>query len=993
MLSDPLDGFEHLSQEVQARIDTLCDAFEARLKARGNAKIEEFLEQIDEPSRVHLQRELKAVEWQCRQDVTPLIAMDGELELNSTCVHQLNTFVQTATSPLGAGSEVGRFRIVRQLGKGGMGVVYEAVDTSLGRSVALKVLPPHVAQDSTLAARLAQEARILASLNHPNIATLYSFEEVDGQHLCVMEHVAGITLAERLRRGRLKPDEALPLFRQLSDALECAHAQGVVHRDLKPTNLMITSDGQLKVLDFGLAVSSWIRDEQANGEHQREYADAPRFLAGTIPYMSPEQVLGRPVDKRTDVWAYGCCLYEALTGERAFPGSKASDIATSILERAPDLTRIPDDVPRDMRFALYRCLRKDLEKRVRDIADAWIDDDQIDEFLRKTETSPRLWRRAGLYLSWLLAAACMTMVAALLLGRPRNEDASSRSYEISVPYDEPIILGSSSPLGIPEGSIDISSDGHTIAFAGRDRNGTKLFVTSDFNTTALNGTDGAYAPFFSPDGRSIGFFADGRLKCVSLDGGQPVDLCEVMFPLGATWSEDGQIYFADSFGERLMRVSKSGGSVSQVAGIDDKMVLRCLAYLPNSNGLLAFCDRRGIVHISPNSGKTTLIWPLKDAAQARYVEGGYLAFSQPGRLMAAPLDLDRLEFTSDPELVLDDLKTELDGDGQYAVAREDGTLVYIPGKPRRSSVLVRITADQLRSNDSNAVHANLLSESFPVEAHGTFALSPNGRRLAIEICREDDQVWIYDLATERRTRLTSKGTNRYPVWSPDGRWVAFSSNRSGAFNIYRKRADDDSQPAERIAPSEHDQFAYSWSSSGLAYREKTPAGQVARIVTIDEDGPNDLRPAKAGIYFAQTRFSPRGDLLTYTAFGRRNGFQVFLQRYSESRDRWPISSGPGGEEGVWSKSGDDVYYRRGQSWMAVSVDWNDGDSRPTIGDSRLLFSGYPGEFLNVPGVSYGVTPEGDFILLKSLQDPTPTKLRVILKWTADLKSLFPNSEH
>jgi len=474
--------------------------------------------------------------------------------------------IETPFPQFGPGASLaGRYEIIREIGKGGMGEVYLAEDTNLKRQVAIKVLPLQFALDKDWLARFEREARLLAALNHPNIATIHGLEKSDGQQFLVMELVEGDTLAERIKKGPLPVDEALELCRQIAEGLESAHEKGIIHRDLKPANVKVTPEGKVKILDFGLAKAFLNQLGESDLSKSPAITDEmtrPGVILGTAAYMSPEQAKGKSLDKRTDIWAFGCILYECLTGKRAFKGETISEILASILKDEPDWNVLPDTTPMKVQELVNRCLVKDPRNRRHDIAEARIDIQDIvtgspAEIAPAARPEPR-WR----YLFWATLGLVLILFCVMLWSPWRTSKSPEQllsRFTINLPPNE--------TLGYEVGSsVVLSPDGTHLIYVSQKEDTTQLYLRPihDFEAKPITDTEGAKGPFFSPDGKWVAFYADGKLKKVSLLGGTPQIICDAKSGLGGTWSEDDTIYFGDWYKASLMRVSAAGGTAERL---------------------------------------------------------------------------------------------------------------------------------------------------------------------------------------------------------------------------------------------------------------------------------------------------------------------------------------------------------------------------------------------------------------------------------------------
>ena len=874
------------------------------------------------------------------------------------------------------GTSLGPYRIVTLLGAGGMGQVYKAVDTNLHREVAIKVLPAELSGSADRLARLRGEARALAALSHPNIAAVHSLEEADGVRFVVMELIEGQNLATLLRRGGLGLPAALETCRQIAEGLEAAHRKGIIHRDLKPSNVMVSRDNTVKLVDFGLAKTLPLPDVEtlaADGTHSSD-STAPGTVLGTAPYMSPEQVRSQPVDERTDVWAFGCVLYEVLTGERAFAARTTVDTAARILESEPDWDRLPPSTPPVVHMLQRRCLDKSVRHRLQDIGDARVIleealRERIDESGRRTGVVPA--RRFGLlsplWLASLLAAAGL---AVALWGRlePDRQMPAMRTVEVSLPAGQKLV-----------GPPAFSPDGLRLVFAAAaqapslDANlapaeesaDASLYVRSTVTgeTTPLARTAGASFPFFSPDGEWVGFFAGGELKKVPVRGGEPVALCEVRGASRAAWGPDNRIFFSPSTSKTLAWVSALGGPPEALPAPEGAPVgLDSPEVLPSGDVLLrVFAGRESPIGIlSLATGK--LVTLRERGIEPRYVPSGHIVYIRGGGLMAVPFDLAKLRVTGPETQVVPNVV-------QYAVS-SDGSLAYMEGDPAQQKILVAV--------DRQGIETPL---PLPAARYGSFQLSPDGTRLAAEVEGATMDIWVYDLAHGTRVRLTQQGNNGGPTWTPDGERVVFCSDRGNSFALYSAKADGSSEaqrlPGTRI-PAWH---AWSPDARYLAITDVSlgqpdiwilPVGEGAKATPLRNSGSSEWGAT----------FSPDGRWIAY-ASDESGRFEVYLEPAPGHDGARHRVSSAGGEEPRWPRKGGELFYRSGRKWMVVPVTTHPSLS---VGKPRLLFEA---DYLKVSGIPYDVSADAERVLaLKpSRERPAAPFLKLVLGWQPELARL------
>ena len=793
-----------------------------------------------------------------------------------------------------------------------MGEVYQARDVTLLRDVAVKILPGTPATDAVRVARFQQEARILASLNHPHIAQIYGFDHANGLSFLALELVEGENLAERIRRGPLKLSDAVELTRQIAEALDAAHERGIIHRDLKPANVMITRAGAVKLLDFGVAKVLAAADDAAETIAAETRAGS---LIGTVAYMSPEQARADAVDKRADVWAFGCIVFEMLTATQAFSGRSSADVLAAILHDEPDWRLLPASVPTSVERLLRHCLTKDPRRRLRDIGDALFELESAgdDVGFSGGQTTRARWLAA--------VAVAVTAVTALgagvLLGRRlapassgRAEGGSGGRFSIALPEGEHL-----ASLEMP--AVAISADGRRVAFVAGDTT-ARLFVRELDQPSGrlLAGTDGAVSPFFSPDGRSVGFFAGGRLKRVSIDGGDVVTVCGgASNPRGGAWNIDGTIAFAPAPGSALVQVDANGGQPRPLTTLDSKRgegAQHWPEFLPGGDAIIytsgtgtaSSWDDRDIVLESLATHQRRII---AHGSSARYVASGHLVVARGGALMMLPFNLQQLQATGGPVRVADGVMQSEYGASQFSVSR-NGSFVIVPGDQRERE-LVWIS----RNGAAKPL-------SVPPQTFWSIRLSPDGTRLALGIEGSSYAVWIYDLSRGTMTRQTFEGTSAYPIWTPDGKGLTFNSTRSGGvLNLFWRPADGSGE-AERLATSDAIQIANSWSPDGrlLMYQDSSPS--TGRDIWVWSRADRKSSPWLRTPYDeGGAMFSPDGRWLAYVS-SEGGSANVYVRPFPGAGETLQISNDGGGGP-VWSANGRELFYREPNGrMMAVDIE-------------------------------------------------------------------------
>jgi eukaryotic-like serine/threonine-protein kinase len=921
--------------------------------------------------------------------------------------------------PLVTGTRIGPHEILGPLGAGGMGEVYRATDTRLKRQVAVKILPPEVAADPIRLARFQREAELLAALNHPHIAAIYGVEESNSVNALVMELVDGPTLADRIARGPIPIDEALPIARQIAEALEAAHEQGIIHRDLKPANIKVRDDGTVKVLDFGLAKP---RDGGADSSidigadigatvsagHSPTFAQTAvsqaGVILGTAAYMSPEQARGRTVDKRTDVWAFGAVLFEMLTGRRAFAGEYVSDIIAAVLKSTPDWTAIPADVPPHVVTLIQRCLDKDRQTRIGDVAVArFLLSPDAPLVAAAAATAPAsVERRLRKTLPWVGAALAGGMLLGWVLPRRPSEPRPVTHLQMGVEPAAQIAVSTFAGERPARISIALSPDGRRLVFVGSPAGApmrSQLYErTLDRSDAApMPGTEGATAPFFSPDGAWIGFVADNKIKKAPAGGGAVSTICDVPAGApfwGASWAEDDRIFFATRGG--IFHVPSGGGTPIVIPVAErfkgDRQLLPQL--LPGGKALLYTAPPDTVVVTLDTGQQRTLI---EGGTDARYVDTGHLVYMRTGTLMALPFDVKSALATGPPVALIEGVmhgvnagngndETEV---GQFAISKS-GTLVYALGGivPNRQSTLMWV--------DRHGVAQPLPGASG--RAFHNPRVSPDGRRIAVAIRRDgsrDTDLWLYDVERASTTRLTLDGGS-YPLWSPDGTRVVYATGQNRAANLYMLNADGSGKP-ERLTTSDVPQTPASWSAgaNAIAFMQR-PTPDSFGIYVMAMDGPPAARKPslflESRVALTFPEFSPDGRWIAYvsTESGRS---EVYVQPYPGPGAKVQVSTAFGSEP-VWTSQGRELLFRSAtQTVMPTFSAAIDSASPLHIGIPRLLFEAKNGEYdRTIPVRAWDVTPDGRRLLLvrnDATTDKPVTLLHVVLNWTDELKRRVP----
>ena len=890
--------------------------------------------------------------------------------------------------PLSPGTTLGPYSVTAKIGEGGMGEVWQARDTKLDRDVALKVLPEAFTSDPDRLARFEREAKVLASLNHPNIGSIYGLEEAEGVKALVLELVEGPTLADRIKQGPIPIDEALPIATQIAEALEAAHEQGVIHRDLKPANVKVKDDGTVKVLDFGLA-KAFQPDASDPGLSQSPTisltaaATQMGMVLGTAAYMAPEQASGKAVDKRADVWAFGAVLYEMLTGARPFVGDDVSKTLARVIDREPDWSALPEDVPPVLSNFIRRCLQKNPKKRIRDIGDVSLAMEGAFETTVSAPTEPavvptlQVWQRPLAILGIVVVSVLLASLAVWSLMRPSPLPAGP-------------VVRFSVPLGADQAFTRFGR--HLVALSP---DGTQLVYQADqqlylrrldqLEATAIPGTqepDG-FSPFISPNGEWIGFFAGGQLKKVAMSGGAAVTLGDVATPYGATWGADDMILVGQGL-DGIWRVPGTGGTPEVVIPVEDGEQAHGPQMLPGDEWVLFTLRPAGVgtwdaaqivVQSLVTDERVVLIEGGRDA---RYVETGPLVYGLDGVVLAVAFDLDARQVLGGPVPLVEGVRDgpTITGAVHFSVART-GSLVYVPDSGAGGDVVSLVWVG--RDGDEERIPV-------PPGAYGRPRVSPDGTRVAVDIADGDNtDVWIWDLARETPTQLTfDEARDAFPLWTPDSAHVVFRSTRE-AGGLFWKAADGTGQ-VERL--KEGVARPYAWAADGRLIFEQ---GQDIGVLTMEGERTVEmLLDAEFGE--TEPALSPDGRWLAYVS-NETGTALIYVKPFPNvDDDPWNVSL-DFGVSPVWSPDGRELFYRGPTDLMVAQI-----ETEPTFssGTPEPLFS-VPGMFGGpVAGRRFDIAPDGDRFIVRRVGVATQTSdddpfngLIFVENWFEELKARVP----
>jgi len=913
------------------------------------------------------------------------------------------------------GKSLAHYEITAEIGKGGMGEVYQAKDTKLGRDIAIKVLPEEFARDGDRIARFQREAKLLASLNHSNIAAIHGLEAADGAHFLVLELVEGQTLAERIKGGPIDIEEALKLGLQIAEALEAAHEKGVIHRDLKPANIKVTPEGKVKVLDFGLA-KAYAGDPEnmnlSNSPTLSDMATQQGVILGTAAYMPPEQAKGKTVDKRADIWAFGVVLFEMLTGRQLFAGETASEILAAVIKSEPEWNSLPPNLHPRIRFLLERCLEKDPRNRYSGVNDARVDIEKVladpgGVFARPAASSgsPTLLRQI---LLWGAVTVILVIVAGIVawnLKGPEPRQVVHLGYEL--PEDQQLMQ---TPWGSV--SVAVSPDGSKFVYLATDGLYLRSLDQSDARRMPIS--DNIGGAFFSPDSKWLGYFstADKKLKKIAISDGVPMDLCELQRDFaGAHWCQDNTIVFSE-FPAGIMRIPDTGGTPEPLFNTGNAGLPLMANILPGGKNVLftSLIDgqTKNVMIYSLESGEMKELFPGESAV---YYPTGHIVYNETNsrKLCARTFDLDRLQDTGGTVLLMDGIVgSSLAQNGTFIYVKQAGDPLQ-PGDAGFSEV--RQPGRTLWWVDRSGVGEQI---DTPEYMYNYLKISPDGEKIALTADIQGNlDIYVLDLFRDNvLSQLTfNKLVDQQAVWSPDSERIAYTAMGSevdeigGVFGIYLKAADGTGE-AEYLSTSPGKVvIPYSWSEDGETLLTGEVPGSMKNfdigMIPLEGDHTNQLL-LKEECEEKQPQLSPNGQWLAYTS-DESGKTQVYVRHFPDMKGRWKLSTdAEGGNSPRWSHDGTELFYIVGdnvaEKVMRVKVETETSFSH---GNPEVLFEG---DYLGMIATNcfpYDVHPDGKrFLMMKDASPaaesaeepkavPSPHKINIVLNWDLELMQRVP----
>ena len=883
---------------------------------------------------------------------------------------------------LSPGTRFGPYEVADEIGAGGMGVVYRATDTTLDRDVAIKVLPESMASDAERIARFDREAKTLASLNHPNIAQIYGLERSDGTTALVMELVEGPTLADRIEKGALPADEALGIAMQIAEALEAAHGQAIIHRDLKPANVKLRPDGTVKVLDFGIAKA--LEPENLTSGPQSPMMTTPATMAGVIlgtaAYMSPEQARGKSVDQRTDIWAFGCVLYEMLTGQLAFGGEDVPTTLARVIANDTDLESLSGTISPAVHQAIDLCLQKDPRKRLHAIGDVRLALEGAFDSVSPQEAEAAavvrpVWRRAIPMAVTGVGAILMGLVIGVLWLAPEPEPPSVVRFDYDLPAGQQLLAPGQRHF------LTLSPTGRHFLYNTTD--GLYVRAMDELEARLIPGP-GVSSPIFSPDGQWVAYVpAGGQLERIAISGGAPVVITEgVGNPFGMRWEADGTILFGQS-GEGIYRVSANGGTPELIIPVAEGEVIYSPELLPDGDSVLFTVqipgddDTAQLAVESLSTGERTV---LVGGSEAHYLPTGHLVYIIGDGLFAVAFDLDTLTVSGGAIPLVQGILRVGNGWANYAVSN-DGTLAYATGTvltDTRSLVWVD------REGNEEPIDAG------PPRTYTKPRISPDGVTVALDIRDQDLDLWTLNLSRAILTRLTfDPGQDESPIWSPDGQRIAYSLSQgagSATITTLFSRAADGTGSPEQLIQGNGQMFPASFlpdATGFLYYGAMTPGnGDDIGMFRFEEEQAAPL--LETAFEESYPAVSPDGRWLAYVS-DESGDEEIYVRPFPDiNAGRWQVSTG-GGTQPLWNPNGDELFYRADQAMIAVGVET---DPSFLVGSSEVMFEG--NYTLVQGGPNYDVSPDGErFLMIKPVEDASATpQIIVVENWLTEIEPLL-----
>jgi len=866
------------------------------------------------------------------------------------------------------GTQLGSHEVTAVLGKGGMGEVYRARDTKLKREVAIKMLPDEFSRDADRIVRFQREAEALASLNHPNIAGIYDLQEASGSRYLVLELVEGETLEQRIARGAIPVKEALDIAKHICDALEAAHDKGIVHRDLKPANVKITPEGKVKVLDFGLAKmheTDRASANPANSPTLMTAASMPGVIMGTAAYMSPEQAKGRPVDRRTDIFAFGCVLYEMLTGRRTFDGEDITEILGRVVTTDPEWNRLPAETPVAVRRMLQRALKKDSRQRLGDIRDARI---EIEEAGTEAPSAVVPKPVRGARIAWIAFAAAVIIAASLALSavsRMLEKRSPEMRVEITTPYTP-------APL-----HFAISPDARNIVFLASGEGQQRLWLRplDKIDARPIPGTEGAEYPFWSKDSRSIGFFASGKLYRIGIDGAQPQAIADAPSGRGGAWNADGVIVFAPNATSPLSRVSASGGAPVPVTRLQAaESSHRFPQFLPDGQHFLFYAqastpDVNGM-YLATLDGALPKRLPDADA-NGVYLNPNYVLYVRQGALVARQLDIAEGKWAGEPIIVADRAGYEPTFNLSGLSISDDGHIAYRANTAGRQ----QLTWYDRSGKTQGVVGTPDVNFFYP-------ELSPDGREVAIQrTVQNNTDIWLMDIMRGGFSRVTSNSAiDNAPVWSPDGKRIVFSSNRGSHYDLYMAQAQGSVGVEELLNEGAAFKIPQDWSGNGFLLYFQLDQKTGRDLWAMDMNGKDHKSRVVVNTPFEESlaQFSPDGKWIAYQT-NESGRFEIVVQAFPEPGGRFHISTN-GGIEPRWRADGKELYFIAPDGKMmaaGIAVSGSTLQSDPPV---ALFQTRIAGGVANLFKSQYAVSRDGRFLINQLADESNATPITLILNW-------------